>query len=538
MSKRISKLSLLEAPTGDEYIPVAYEKQNYALKVKDIGTVIKPSQLGLGNVDNTSDANKPVSVATNAALNQKADLNHNHIIGQVEGLQNILNNKSPVGHKHPISDIDNLTETLQRKAELTNGRILLGQLPDEVFGKVTYMGQWDFNFKSLPEASIDNKGWYFVASNHVRSVTEPSFIEGDWAVSNGTSWDKIDNSDRVLTISGRSGDVTLTTADLSDFTTVVIDPLNTKAPIESPTFLGYPKTPTAVDDDISKTIANTQFVSSAIKKATGALTPYDIGLGEVNNTSDINKPISILTQNALDNKADKIHTHVVADVIDLQIALDNKANKIHTHVINDVTGLQYALDNKANKVHTHVINDVTGLQAALDNKASKVHVHLIADVVGLQSTLDAKVDEPTYTAGLALKADKTDIVTLQTNINTKANKSGDTFTGQVVVPTLVEKALDVPTTNAIDMQLATFWNKTVAANTTFTVSNIPTASTGGVIILTLINGGSATVGWWSGIKWANGTVPALTVSGKDILGFFTTDGGVNWTGVVLSKDAK
>jgi len=42
------------------------------------------------------------------------------------------------------------------------------------------------------------------------------------------------------------------------------------------------------------------------------------------------------------------HTHVMADITDLQTALDDKAEADHTHEIDDVNGLQAALDAKAN----------------------------------------------------------------------------------------------------------------------------------------------------------------------------------------------
>jgi len=44
--------------------------------------------------------------------------------------------------------------------------------------------------------------------------------------------------------------------------------------------------------------------------------------------------------------------------------------------------------------------------------------------------------------------------------------------------------------------------------------------------------------WWSGVKWTGGFSPALTVSGRDVLGFFTYDGGTTWTGLVLGLDVK
>lgn len=51
------------------------------------------TDVGLANADNTSDANKPVSVAVQAALNAKANTTHTHIIADVTGLQTALNGK-------------------------------------------------------------------------------------------------------------------------------------------------------------------------------------------------------------------------------------------------------------------------------------------------------------------------------------------------------------------------------------------------------------------------------------------------------------
>jgi len=70
------------------------------------------------------------------------------------------------------------------------------------------------------------------------------------------------------------------------------------------------------------------------------------------------------------------------------------------------------------------------------------------------------------------------------------------------------------------------------------VSNVAASGNVSSFILELTNGGSATVTWWAGIKWAGGTVPALTASGTDILGFYTRDGGTTWRGTMMSKDSK
>lgn len=44
---------------------------------------ISKSSVGLGNVDNTSDANKPISTATQTALNGKANTSHTHAAGDI-----------------------------------------------------------------------------------------------------------------------------------------------------------------------------------------------------------------------------------------------------------------------------------------------------------------------------------------------------------------------------------------------------------------------------------------------------------------------
>ena len=92
--------------------------------------------------------------------------------------------------------------------------------------------------------------------------------------------------------------------------------------------------------------------------------------------------------------------------------------------------------------------------------------------------------------------------------------------------------------SAIDLSLANYFTKTISGTTTFTVSNVPATGTTASFILELTNGGSATVNWWSGVKWAGGTAPTLTSAGVDILGFYSHDGGTTWRGLVLAKDSK
>lgn len=92
--------------------------------------------------------------------------------------------------------------------------------------------------------------------------------------------------------------------------------------------------------------------------------------------------------------------------------------------------------------------------------------------------------------------------------------------------------------NDIDLSAGNYFTKTISGATTLTVSNVPASGTVGAFILDLTNGGSATITWWSGVKWAGGTAPTLTSAGRDVLAFFTHDGGTTWNAFAVGKDVK
>jgi len=93
--------------------------------------------------------------------------------------------------------------------------------------------------------------------------------------------------------------------------------------------------------------------------------------------------------------------------------------------------------------------------------------------------------------------------------------------------------------SASDIDLATgnFFTKTISGSTTFTVSNVPASGTVGAFILELTNPAS-NVTFWATIKWAGGTAPTPTTTGRDVFGFFTHDNGTTWNGFLIAKDIK
>jgi hypothetical protein len=161
------------------------------------------------------------------------------------------------------------------------------------------------------------------------------------------------------------------------------------------------------------------------------VTKASIGLGNADNTSDANKPISTATAAALATKSDISHVHNVAQITGLAAALSEKALINHMHPITEVVGLSAALDAKAEVLHQHEITGVNGLGAALNAKADANHVHEISAINGLSLALTAKADTVVVNTQLAAKADtvtvtaqlanKADTVTVNSQLALKAN---------------------------------------------------------------------------------------------------------------------
>jgi hypothetical protein len=123
------------------------------------------------------------------------------------------------------------------------------------------------------------------------------------------------------------------------------------------------------------------------------------------------------------------------------------------------------------------------------------------------------------------------------DLATKLTASNSATLTNKTIEGLKELQVAVSASN-IDLSLGNYFTKTISGTTTFTVTNVPSSGTATSIVLELTNGGAYTVNWWTTIKWAGGSAPTLTTSGKDVLGFYTFDNGTTWNGFVLGKDVK
>ena len=118
--------------------------------------------------------------------------------------------------------IDTIRGMANGLAELdTNGKVPLAQLPDDVLGTLQYQGMWNAATNTPTITSgTGTKGHYYVVNvagtTNVDGITD--WQVGDWIVFNGTAWEKIDNTDKVSSVNGKTGAVILTTTDIAEGT--------------------------------------------------------------------------------------------------------------------------------------------------------------------------------------------------------------------------------------------------------------------------------------------------------------------------------
>jgi hypothetical protein len=160
-------------------------------------------------------------------------------------------------------------------------------------------------------------------------------------------------------------------------------------------------TPSAIG---AATAAQGAKADSAVQPA--GLTKAAVGLGDVDNTSDVNKPVSTAQAAALAVKADT--TAVVAAVAAHEAAADSHPNYLTAAEGNAayataaqgalaVTAIQpgnAALSNaRTPTAHksSHAVGGSDALSPADIGAAATVHGHAISDVSGLQTALDGKV---------------------------------------------------------------------------------------------------------------------------------------------------
>jgi len=311
------------------------------------GTVtgITKTMVGLGNVDNTSDVNKPVSTATQVLINQKAALNSPTFTGTVAGIT-----KSMVG----LGNVDNTSDANKPISSATqtalDAKASSTDLSTHASDTTSVHGIADTSLLETTSGAQDKADAAETAANSytdtaINALSTSDIEEGtNLYYTNERAQDAVGNNvgdglvyddasaaisvdtgaglqidglgaieidSTVATLSGTQvltnktidtadNSITVVAADISDVTASAAELNILDGATLDTTELNYLDGVTsAVQTQID---AKASLSGATFTGTVAGISKSMVGLGNVDNTADANKPVSTATQTALDGK--------------------------------------------------------------------------------------------------------------------------------------------------------------------------------------------------------------------------------------------
>lgn len=357
-------------------------------------------------------------------------------------------------------------------------KIDIAYIPAALVGAVKFKGTWNattnvitssdvnINGDPMPSSSSSNEGWYFIIA-----TAGTTSIDGisDWnipdiIISDGADWQKIDNSDKVLTVN-------------------MVPPIN---------------------GDIT-------------------LTKSDIGLGNVDNTSDANKPVSTAQQTALDLKVDETIT-VNGQALSGNVSLT-------TNDISENTNLYYTNERVDDRVAA-LIQNGTGITWVYDDNLNTLTPtvtvtgytdEMAQDAVGGILTDSAEIDftyndaGPSITASIV--ASSIDETKLDASVNASLDLADISVSKAAATEVHVYTTADLPAISTPAFGTYTLQCYVLNPNVTYIIHNFIDVANPIYTAGAIIKGASSQ--WWTGFRFTGATDALIVNPGLD--GYLDTD---------------
>ncbi len=122
-----------------------------------------------------------------------------------------------------------------------------------------------------------------------------------------------------------------------------------------------------------------------------------------------------------------------------------------------------------------------------------------------------------------------------TSVGTLSALSSSGTVNSAVFTSNVYTNATVSGATSLDLSLYNYFKITIVGTTTLSFTNVQTGAE--VFILTITNGGSASITWPANTRWPGGTAPTLSTSGTDIVVFVTDDAGSNYRGTLCQLNS-
>ena len=123
------------------------------------------------------------------------------------------------------------------------GKVPQSQIP--LMGDLNYQGTWNASTNTPTlTSSVGTKGYYYVVdvsgNTNLNGITD--WVIGDWAIFNGSIWQKVDNTDAVTSVNGLVGTVVLTTTNIAEGTNEYFTTARARASVSAGTGISYNST--------------------------------------------------------------------------------------------------------------------------------------------------------------------------------------------------------------------------------------------------------------------------------------------------------
>lgn len=354
------------------------------------------------------------------------------------------------------------------------------------FGSVVYAGTWDTqnNIPALT-SSVGTKGFYYVvvnASPDPNLNTELNGIDdwgtGDWAIFNGSIWEKVDNTEAPVPASNVSFNPTasISSTNVQDAIeevdaqqTAAVDTKVSKAGDTMTGLLILSGNPTAAMEAVTKLYCDTLYQQAETEILERVNRTGDTMTGELILSGDPTPALAAVPKQYVDGGDAALQTQVNAKVNragdtmtgDLILNADptnilGAVTKQYVDAINATLTTQVAAKvNRSGDTMTGdlILNaDPTVALGAVTKQYTDTGLNAKVDVTGDTMLGDLILNaDPTVALGAATKqyVDTAD-TSLQSQINTKVNRSGDTMTGDLILNADPTAALGAATKQYVD----------------------------------------------------------------------------------------
>jgi len=121
-----------------------------------------------------------------------------------------------------------------------SGKVPTSQIPLQ--GDLNYQGTWNASTNTPTlTSSVGTQGYYYVVNvagtTNLNGITDWQI--GDWAIYNGSVWQKVDNTDAVSSVNGQTGTVVLTTTNIAEGTNEYFTTAKARASVSAGTGISY-----------------------------------------------------------------------------------------------------------------------------------------------------------------------------------------------------------------------------------------------------------------------------------------------------------